>query len=179
MPERRHRRWVALSVLCCLVIMAAGCAPQPDVTATDDDNGGHVQLRSGQLFDIVLADDYDQSGCQWREDHNSAPDVVALLGQRYEPNRKPPAGNGNGTNTERYRAQQTGNARISLLESDNGGRVCRRFSLDVTVAPPNMWDGIASGSKYVLYYAAAVVVVATVLGLVGRLVYVLLRRRRE
>ncbi len=60
----------ALAGLSLLVLAGAdggGCAPQPDVIATDDDNGGHVQVRSGQLFDIVLADDYDQTGCQWRK----------------------------------------------------------------------------------------------------------------
>jgi hypothetical protein len=46
-------------MVCWLVLIAAGCAPQPDVTATDADNDGHIELRSGQLFDIVLADDYD------------------------------------------------------------------------------------------------------------------------
>ncbi|MEV0669384.1 hypothetical protein [Mycobacterium sp. NPDC050441] len=149
------------------------------MTATDDDNGGHVQLRSGQLFDIVLADDYDQTRCQWRQEHNSGPEAVEYLGQRYEPARKPPAGIGNGTNTTRYRAQQTGTARISLVESDNSDRVCRRFVVDVTVGPPSVWDGFASGAEYVFPYVAAVVVLATVLGLVGRLMYLLLRRRRE
>ena len=54
---------------CWLVLAMAGCAPQPDMVATDNDNGRHIQLRSGQVFDIVLADDYDQTGCQWRDEH--------------------------------------------------------------------------------------------------------------
>ncbi|MFV8166476.1 protease inhibitor I42 family protein [Mycobacterium sp. 134] len=174
----RPVRWLTFLLLCWLVLMAGGCAPQPDVIATDDDNGGQVQVRNGQLFDIVLADDYDQTGCQWRKEHNSAPDVVEYLGQLYQPARKPPAGNGNGTNTMRYRAQQTGTAQVSLVESDNGDRVCRRYAVTVTVGPQTLWDGIASGAEYVLPYAAAVVVMVTVFGLIGRLVYLLVRRRR-
>jgi hypothetical protein len=41
--------------------LVAGCAPQPDVTAEDSDNGRQIQLHSGQLFDIVLADDVASS----------------------------------------------------------------------------------------------------------------------
>ncbi|MCV7365408.1 protease inhibitor I42 family protein [Mycolicibacterium neworleansense] len=135
----RPVRWLTSLLLCWPVLMAGGCAPQPDVIATDNDNGGRVQVRSGQLFDIVLADDYDQTGCQWRKDRNSAPSVVEYLGQRYEPARKPPAGTANGTNTMRYRAQQTGTAQIGLVESDNGGRVCRRYAVTVTVGSPTRW----------------------------------------
>lgn len=174
-----RRGLLKVAVLCCLVLMAAGCAPQPDVIATDDDNGGHIQLRAGQLFDIVLADDYDVTGCQWREDHNSGPGTVEFLGQRYEPGRKPPAGNGNGTNTERYRARHTGTARIGLVESDNGGKVCRRYAVTVTVGPPNLADSIVAGVKSGFPAVATLVVVLATLGLIGRLVYMLFRKRRE
>ncbi len=112
-------------------LLVAGCAPVPDVIATDNDNAGHIQLRTGQLFDIVLADDYDETGCQWRED--LTPSVLAQLGQLYQSQRTPPAGNGHGTNTERYRVVDEGTAVVSLVESDNGGRVCRRFAVTVTV----------------------------------------------
>jgi hypothetical protein len=50
--------------------LVAGCAPQPDVTAKDSDNGRQIQLHSGQLFDIVLADDYKTSKCQWRDNQH-------------------------------------------------------------------------------------------------------------
>ncbi|MGV0779181.1 hypothetical protein [Mycolicibacterium sp. XJ775] len=172
-------RRVQLAVVCWVVLIAGGCAPQPDVTATDDDNGGHVQLRTGQLFDIVLADDYDVTGCQWREERNTGPETVEFLGARYEPARKPPAGNGNGTNTERYRAQQTGTARISLVESDNAGKVCRRYALNVTVGPTSITDSLVTATKAGFPVVAALAVVMLTLGLVGRLVYLLFRRRRE
>lgn len=163
-----------LARLCWLVLVAGllgGCAPQPDVTATDNDNGGHVQIGSGQLFDIVLADDYDQTGCQWRDEHSSATDVVEYLGSRYQPARKPPAGTGNGTHTTRFRAQQQGTARIMLVESSNGGKVCRRYGLDVTVGPPSLWQSITSGIKYIFPFAAGLAVLVVVLGLVGRLAH--------
>lgn len=111
-------------------LLAAGCAPVPDVIATDSDNGGHIQLRVGQLFDIVLADDYDQTGCQWREEPTSA--VVEWQGALYQPQRPPPAGSGNGTDTERYKVVGEGTTVVRLVESDNGDHVCRRFAVTVT-----------------------------------------------
>ncbi|MFV8142226.1 hypothetical protein ACNQR7_32065 [Mycolicibacterium senegalense] len=174
-PGRR----VMLSVLCWLVLVVGGCAPQPDVVATDDDNGGHVQVRSGQLFDVVLADDYEETGCQWRQEPHSGTDVVEYLGSRYEWGRKPPAGIANGTHTTRYRAQQTGTVRISLVESDNSDRVCRRFAVDVEVGPPTMLDGIVSGGKYVFPYVAGVVVLVVTVGLLGRLLYLAFRHMRR
>jgi hypothetical protein len=39
-----------------------------DVTANDSDNGRHIQINSGQIFDIVVADDYETSKCQWRDE---------------------------------------------------------------------------------------------------------------
>lgn len=38
----------------------------PDVIAPDTDSGGHLDLRVGQLFDIILADDYES-------EHNQLP----------------------------------------------------------------------------------------------------------
>ena len=121
----------ALVVAICAVPLVGGCAPVPDVIATDNDNGGQVPLRTGDLFDIVLADDYDETGCQWREDHT--PNVLNRLGSLYESQRIPPAGTGHGTNTERYRVAAQGTEVVSLVESDNGGRVCHRFEVTVTV----------------------------------------------
>jgi hypothetical protein len=37
------------------------------LTATESDNNHHVQLKRGDVFDIVLADDYATTGCQWRD----------------------------------------------------------------------------------------------------------------
>ncbi len=128
--RRRPRRALIRAMVTWAPLLAAGCAPVPDVIATDNDNGGHIELRVGQLFDIVLADDHDQTGCQWREDPTSS--VVEWLGALYQPQRTPPAGDGNGTDTERYRVVGEGTTVVSLVESDNGGRVCRRFLVTVT-----------------------------------------------
>lgn len=169
---------LTLARLCWLALMVGivgGCAPQPDMTATDNDNNGHVQIRSGQLFDIVLADDYDQTRCQWRDEHNSAADVVEYLGSRYQPAQKPPAGTGNGTHTTRYRAQQQGTAQIRLVESSNSGKVCRRYALDITVGPPSLLQTITSAIKYIFPYAAGLAVLIATLGLVGRLAYLAVR----
>jgi hypothetical protein len=160
------------AVIYCLLLLAlAACAPQPDVTATDHDNGGHIQLRSGQLFDIVVADDYDETGCQWRDEQGHDDTVVHLLGQRYEPGRKPPNGAGNGTNTERYRAQQTGIVRVGLVESDNAGKVCRRYTVEVTVGQRSLADTIASGAEAVLSFVIPLVAAGLILALIGTLVY--------
>jgi hypothetical protein len=84
--------WVALLVAC--------CAPVPVSLQRINDNGGQFQLRTGELFDIVLADGYDETGCQWRENHT--PNVLEWLGSLYQPQRTPPAGDGHGAKTERY-----------------------------------------------------------------------------
>jgi predicted secreted protein len=140
------------------------------MVATDNDNGRHIQLRSGQVFDIVLADDYDQTGCQWRDEqgHNDA--IVHLLGQRYQLHHAPPAGKGNGTNTERYQAQQTGTVQVRLVESDNAGKVCRRYAVDVTVGPRSLKDTLTSGVKQV---AAVAIPIASlvIVGFICLLVY--------
>lgn len=163
----RHDANIALRPIfaawCWLVLAVAGCAPQPDVVATDNDNGRHIQLRNGQLVDIVLADDYDQTGCQWRDELGYDDAVVHLLGQRYQPHHAPPAGKGDGTNTERYQARQAGTARIRLVESDNAGKVCSRYAVDVTVGPRSLADTFIYGVKQV----ASVVIPIAVLVILG------------
>ncbi len=168
---------LCVALLCWLALMTAGCAPQPDVMARDDDNGGQVHVLTGQLFDIVLADDYDQTFCQWREEHIDNPHILNKLGSRYQWGRKPPAGVGNGTYTERYRAKQEGTTRVSLVESTNGGQVCRRYALTVKVGPQNPLDSIMFGFGQVLPWVL-VVAVPVGIGLVIRGVYRLVRRRR-
>ena len=172
MPATR----LCLALLCSLALVTDGCAPQPDVMATDDDNGGQVHVLTGQLFDIVLADDYDQTSCQWREEHNDNPHVLEMLGSRYQWGQKPPAGIGKGTYTGRYRAQQEGATRVSFIESTNSGQVCRRYSLTVTVGPQHPLDSIMFGFSQVLPWAL-VVAVPVGIGLVIRSVYRLVRRR--
>jgi hypothetical protein len=164
-------------IYCLLLLVLAACAPQPDVTATDRDNGGHILLRSGQLFDIVLADDYDKTGCQWRDEQGYDDAVVHLLGQRYEPGRKPPNADGDGTNTDRYRAQQTGTVRVGLVESDNAGKVCRRYAVEVTVGQRTLADTIASGVEEVLSSVIPLVGAGLILAMIGLLVYRMSRRR--
>lgn len=172
-----HGATLRLALLFWLVLVVGGCAPQPDVMATDDDNGGQVRVVSGQLFDIVLADDYDQTFCQWREERNDAPHVLEMLGSRYEPGRKPPVGVGNGTHTERYRAQKEGTTVVGLVESTNGGHVCRRYSLTVTVSAPSALDRLMLGFEQVVPWVL-VVAVPVGIAMVIRLVYRLVRRRR-
>lgn len=169
---------LGVALLCWMALVTGGCAPRPDVMATDDDNGGQVHVLTGQLFDIVLADDYDQTSCQWREEHNDNPHVLEMLGSRYQWGRKPPTGVGNGTYTERYRATQEGTTRVSFVESTNGGQVCRRYSLTVTVGPQSPLDSIMFGFSQVLPWVLVVAVPVGV-GLVIRGVYRLVRRRRS
>lgn len=164
--NRRTLVKLRLSAILCLLLASAGCAPQPDVTATDHDNGGHILLRTGQLFDVVLADDYDNTGCQWRDEHGRDDAVVHLLGQRYEPGRKPPNGDGNNINTERYRALQTGATWVRLVESDNAGKVCRRYAIEVLIAQPSFADDVASGAEKAVCYVVPLVAGGLPLGLV-------------
>jgi hypothetical protein len=65
--------------------------------------GRHIQLHSGQIFDIVLADDYETSKCQWRDEETYNTTILEPLGQRYEPGRTPPGDTGGGGGTGRYR----------------------------------------------------------------------------
>jgi hypothetical protein len=167
---------LTLAAWCWLLLAVPGCAPQPDVVATDNDNGRHIQLRSGQLFDILLADDYDQTGCQWRDESGRDDAVVHLLGQRYEPHHPPPAGHGDGTNTERYAAQRPGTVIVRLVESDNGGKVCRRYVVDVTVGPQSETDTVIHSVKQIAFAAIPIIGLVT-LGYICVLMYRKLKRK--
>ncbi|MBV8347328.1 MAG: hypothetical protein JOZ49_07295, partial [Mycolicibacterium sp.] len=89
----------------CLLMVVAGCwsnlrselLGSADVTANDSDNGRHVQLSSGQVLDIVLADDYETSKCQWFMEENYDETILKPLGSRYEPGRTSPGATGGGT----------------------------------------------------------------------------------
>lgn len=138
-------RWWGLVVV--VLILCAGCAsraepaahrfqsPGADVTATDSDNAGHVQLRVGQILDIVLADDYETTHCQWHDQQGYKWEVLEPLGQQYEPHKKPPEGSGDGTFTSRYRATGAGTVQVRLSEEDNANppRIARQFSIVVDV----------------------------------------------
>ncbi|OBH85038.1 MULTISPECIES: protease inhibitor I42 family protein [unclassified Mycobacterium] len=127
-------RWkLALSSV--FLLWVAGCSPEPDVTASDSDNGGHISINNGQLFDIVLADDYVTSHCQWHDEEKYDFAILRPLGQRYQPDRRPPGATSGGTFTSRYRAAGAGTVHVTLVQEDNGNpaHVVRRFALDVTV----------------------------------------------
>jgi hypothetical protein len=117
------------------VVMLASCAPTPDVTATDADNGGHVEIRVGDVLDVLLADDYEKSKTQWSKEGTFDWDVLKPLGWRYEPERVPPHGGDPGTYTERLQGESPGTVHLAMVQSDNSGRVSRRFAIDVTVRP--------------------------------------------
>lgn len=147
--------WTAETVAIGLLLAAVGCSSGPDrtvtdrvqpfqsagadVTATLADNGGHIQLRVGQVFDIVLDNDYDTTRCQWHDKHGYEWAILTPLGQRYEPQQKPPDGADGGTYTSRYRATGPGTVHLTLSEEDNAypPRVARRFAIDVTVESIN------------------------------------------
>jgi predicted secreted protein len=137
-------RWKLAISSVCLLLLVAGCGSESlknfftgaaDVTANDSDNGRHIQLNKGQIFDIVLADDYETSKCQWRDDETYDTTILEPLGQRYEPGRAPPGDTGGGTNTQRYKAARSGTVHVTLVQQDNANppHVARRFALDVTV----------------------------------------------
>jgi hypothetical protein len=88
-----------------------------------------------QIFDIVLADDYETSKCQWRDEENYDTTILEPLGQRYEPGRAPPGDTGGGTSTQRYKAARSGIVHVTLDQQDNANppHVARRIALDVTV----------------------------------------------
>ena len=92
-------RWKPLTALGFALLMA-GCSPQPDVTATQADNNHHVALKTGDLFDIVLSDDYPTTGCRWHDLGNHDWAILRDLGQRYQADRTAPGS----TYTARYRA---------------------------------------------------------------------------
>lgn len=127
-------RWT-LALSSALVLWMTGCSPEPDVTAHDSDNGGHISIDSGQLFDIVLADDYASSNCQWHDEEKYDVAILKPLGVRYQPGRTAPGATGGGTFTGRYRAAGAGTVHVTLVQEDNANppHVARRFALDVTV----------------------------------------------
>ncbi|ORA63891.1 MULTISPECIES: hypothetical protein [Mycobacteroides] len=110
-------------------------SPGADVVATDFDNGGRVQLRVGQVFDIVLADDYETTNCQWHDKNGYDWAVLQPLGSLYDPHKKPPDGSQNATYTSRFTAKGPGAVHVTLSEEDNAypPRVARSFSIDVDV----------------------------------------------
>lgn len=133
-PERSSRagivRW-KVAMVCLLLVV--GCTPRPDVTASDSDNGGHIQVRSGQILDIVLADDYARSHCQWYDEQEYDFAILEPLGQIYEPARILHGAAAPGANTSRYKAAAAGTVRVTLAQEYKGHHVAKRFALDVTV----------------------------------------------
>jgi predicted secreted protein len=128
---RARKGLVGLSFL----LLVAGCAPEPDVTATESDNNHHVELKRGDVFDVVLADDYATTSCQWRDLGHRDPAILDELGSRYQPDRKAPGSNYTGTYTGRYKATGPGTVRVSLAELNNANTcpLSRQFAVDVTV----------------------------------------------
>ncbi|OBA58403.1 hypothetical protein A5647_21265 [Mycobacterium sp. 1100029.7] len=120
--------------LACLVLVVAGCS-SPDVEAHDSDNGGHVAIDKGDVFDIVLADDYATTNCQWHPGEPNDWAVLKLLGYRYEPDRTAPGASSGGTFTSRYKGTGTGTVHVTLVEEDNANppHIARRYALDATV----------------------------------------------
>ncbi|WP_139272929.1 protease inhibitor I42 family protein [Mycobacterium paraffinicum] len=112
------------------LLLVAGCS-EPDVSAHDSDNGGHVTIHTGDIFDIVLADDYQTSHCQWREEGASDGAILEYLGSRYQWDTTAPGAAG--SHTSRYRAVGAGTVRVRLVQEDNANHVARRYVLDVTV----------------------------------------------
>jgi hypothetical protein len=148
LPSLRHRepkehigtgrevvvRW-KLAILSICLLLVVGCASKADVTANDSDNGRSIQLNRGQILDIVVADDFERSRCQWRDEQKYDVEILEYLGARYEPGRTSPGAAGGGTYTSRYRAAAAGTVRVTLALEDNANppRVVKRFLLDVTV----------------------------------------------
>jgi hypothetical protein len=137
-------RWKLAISSVCLLLLVAGCRSgsvksfftgMPDVTANDSDNGRRIQINSGQIFDIVLADDYETSKCQWRDEEKYDTTILEPLGQWYKPGRTSPGDSGGGTDTQRYRAARAGIVHVTLVQQNNANppHVARRFALDVTV----------------------------------------------
>jgi predicted secreted protein len=116
-------------------LLMAGCSPQPDVTATQADNNHHVALKTGDLFDIVLSDDYPTTGCRWHDSGNHDWAILRDLGQRYQADRTAPGSTSGGTYTARYRAMGPGTVHVALVDKDNADTcpVSRHFDVDVTV----------------------------------------------
>jgi predicted secreted protein len=127
-------RWKPLTALG-FALSVVACSPQPDVTATQADNSHHVALKTGDLFDIVLSDDYPTTGCRWHDLGNHDWAILRDLGQRYQADRTAPGSATGGTYTARYRAMGPGTVHVALVDQNNADtcRVSRRFDVDVTV----------------------------------------------
>lgn len=139
----RAGRVVALAALTSLptCISVPPCLAAPVVTATEADDGTLVRLKTGDVFDIVLPSNYPKTGCQWRDEDGYDWKVLRPLGSRYEPQRTPPGGGDPGTGTHRFKAVGPGTVHVALLHSDNAGKECDRFGVDVTVAAPSsIWN---------------------------------------
>lgn len=117
------------------LLLAVGCSSGADVTAGDSDNGGHIELDTGDTFDIVIADDYATTNAQWRDEQHHDQTVLKNLGSKYEPNRTIPGSSIRGAFTSRYQATTPGMVRLTLAQEDNANppHVARRYALDVTV----------------------------------------------
>ena len=87
------------------LVLLAGCTPTPDVTITDADNGGHAEIRVGDVVDVLLADDYEKSKAQLRDDQPFDWNILKPLGSKYEPDP--------GTYTDRLEGKSPG-ARCSV-----------------------------------------------------------------
>jgi predicted secreted protein len=130
---RVRLKWV-LPLVCLLfvcLLLVAECSTSPDVEAHDSDNGGHVTIHKGDIFDIVLADDYQTSHCQWHEEGSPDGAILKYLGSRYQWDTKAP--NTPGVHTSRYQAVGAGTVHVGLVQEDNAHNVERRYALDVTV----------------------------------------------
>ena len=127
-------RWKPLTALG-FALLVTGCSPQPDVTATQADHNHHVALKTGDLFDIVLSDDYPTTGCRWHDLGNHDWAILRDLGQRYQADRTAPGSTSGGTYTARYRAMGPGTVHVALVDQNNADTcpVSRHFDVDVTV----------------------------------------------
>lgn len=124
----------AISSLC-LVVVASGCSSKSDVMAGESENGRHVQLSVGDIFDIVLPSDYEKSKCQWHDDQTNDWAILRPLGTRYEPQKALPGRPETGTYTRRFEAISPGTVPVTLVQEDNGNppRDAGRYVVDVTV----------------------------------------------
>lgn len=117
------------------LLLAVGCSSGADVTAGDSDNGGHIELDTGDTFDIVIGDNYSTSNAQWHDEQHHDQTVLKNLGSKYEPDRTPPGSSTPGTFTSRYEAMTAGTVHVTLVQEDNANppHIARRYALDVTV----------------------------------------------
>lgn len=130
----RSLRMIAMWSVC--MTLATACSSQPDVTATDADDGGQVRVRQGQILDIVLPDDYATSNAQWRDEDTHDDSVLHKLGSEYDPGQLLPGHTVSGAYTSRYQGAEVGTAHVTLVQEDSAypPRVARRFVIDVTVS---------------------------------------------